>query len=265
MAPATGAPMVILTVLLLACAGAGGFAFFGVTVVRRLFRRNLVAGHNDTCAAIFQTGGTLYAVFLAFLVVAVWQSHDAAHANVAEEASLLCTLYRGSTAMPPAQGAALRGDIRRYTHAVIDDEWNIQAHDGAASETARAAGLAMFRLFGTPQAQPTSPAVEQIELGLIAQMQADRNKRTLQAEETLSPLIWATAVANGLLVLIISFFLETDRVWTHVALSGLLAVMIATLLSVVFILDRPFGGLMPLQPDAFVHSLGVYDSVDRSG
>ena len=88
MAPATGAPMVILTVLLLACAGAGGFAFFGVTVVRRLFRRNLVAGHNDTCAAIFQTGGTLYAVFLAFLVVAVWQSHDAAHANVAEEASL---------------------------------------------------------------------------------------------------------------------------------------------------------------------------------
>lgn len=257
--------MAILMVLLLACVGAGGFALFGVTVVRRLLRRNLVAGHNDTCAAIFQTGGTLYAVFLAFLVVAVWQSHDAAHANVAEEASLLCTLYRGSTAMPQPEGEALRGLVRRYTHAVIDEEWAVQARDGGASEAARAAGLGMFRLFGASQAQPAGPAVAQIELGLIAQVQADRNKRTLQAEETLSPLIWATAVANGLLVLIISFFLETDRVWTHVALSGLLAVMIATLLSVVFILDRPFGGLMPLQPEAFVHSLGVYDSVDRSG
>jgi len=257
--------MAILTVLLAACVGAAGFAFVGVTLCRRFIHRAVGSGHNDTCAAIFQTGGTLYAVFLAFLVVAVWQSHDAARANVAEEASLLCTLYRGSAAMPVIQGEALRGDIRRYTHAVVDDEWAVQARNGGASEAARAAGLALFRLFGPPAAQPTNPAVDQMALGLIAQIHADRNKRTLQAEETLSPLIWVTAVANGLLVLVISFFLETERVWTHVALSGVLAVMIATLLSVVFILDRPFGGLMPLQPDAFVHSLGVYDSVDRSG
>jgi hypothetical protein len=263
MAPATGAPMAILIVLLLAFLGAAGFAFAGVTLVRGFVRQRLGEGHNDMCSAIFQTGGTLYAVFLAFLVVAVWQSHDAAHANVAEEASLLCTLYRGSTAMAPAEGEALRGVIRRYTHAVIDDEWPIQAQVGGASETARSAGLAMFRLFGAPQAQIGSVAVEQTELSLVAQIQADRNKRTLQAGETLSPLIWVTAVAIGLLVLIISFFLEADLVSIHIALSGLLAIMIATLLSVVLILDRPFGGLMPLAPDAFVHSLGVYDSVDR--
>jgi hypothetical protein len=257
--------MAILVVLLIAILAAGGFAFAGVTGVRRILRRGRRAGHNDVCGAIFQTGGTLYAVFLAFLVVAVWQSHDAAHANVAEEASLLCTLYRGSTAMPQQEGAALRADIRRYTHAVIADEWPIQAQSGGAAESARSAGLAMFRLFGQPQAAAANPAIDQTALGLIAQIQADRNKRTLQAGETLSPLIWVTAVANGLLVLIISFFLETDRVSIHVALSGLLAVMIATLLSVVFILDRPFGGLMPLQPDAFAHSLGVYDSVDRAG
>ena len=71
-------------------------------------------------------------------------------------------------------------------------------------------------------------------------------------------------MAIGFLVLIISFFMEVERVWNHVAMSGLLAIMIATLLSVVFIFDRPFAGLMPLQPDAFVHSLAVYDSVDRA-
>ena len=157
--------------------------------------------------------------------------------------------------------------IRRYTHAVIDDEWPIQARSGGAAESARAAGLGMFRLFGAlaPQVRQGDAAIDQMQLALIAQVQADRNKRTLQAEESLSPLIWATALINGLLVLTISFFLEADRVWLHVALCGVLAVMIATLLSVVFILDRPFGGLLPLQPDAFVHSLGVYDSVDRAG
>ena len=258
--------MIIWTVLLLACLGAGLFAFGGVVTVRRLAHRHLGGGRNDMCSAIFQTGGTLYSVFLAFLVVAVWQSHDGAQANVAEEASLLSTLYRGSTAMEPTSGLQLRMVIRRYTRAVIEDEWPIQARDGGASESARAAGLRMFRLFSTltPQARQTDSAIDQMQLGLISQIQADRNKRTLQAEESLSPLIWATALANGLLVLVISFFLETDRITIHVALCGLLAVMIATLLSVIFILDRPFGGLMPLQPDAFVHSLGVYDSVDRS-
>ena len=258
--------MIILAVLLLACASAGAFAFTGVMTVRRLARRHLGAGGADMCAAIFQTGGTLYSVFLAFLVVAVWQSHGAAHANAAEEASLLCTLYRGSSAMELDSGKAMRVLIRRYTHAVIEDEWPIQARTGGASESARAAGLGMFRLFSAlpPKTRQADAAVDQMQLGLIAQIQADRNKRTLQADESLSPLIWATALANGLLVLVISFFLEADRVWIHVALSGLLAVMIATLLSVIFILDRPFGGLMPLQPDAFAHSLAVYDSVDRS-
>ncbi|HSZ50470.1 MAG TPA: hypothetical protein VK801_02770 [Caulobacteraceae bacterium] len=257
--------MVIL-VLLVACASAGLFAFIGVMTVRKLARRHLDDRGADMCAAIFQTGGTLYSVFLAFLVVAVWQAHDAAHANVAEEASLLGTLYRGSTAMEPGPGNQMRVLIRRYTHAVIEDEWPIQEHHGGASERARAAGLGMFRLFSTlpSQVRQADADVDGMELSLIAQIQADRNKRTLQAEEYLSPLIWATALVNGLLVLIISFLLEADRVWIHVGLSGLLAVMIATLLSVIFILDRPFGGLMPLQPDAFVHSLAIYDSVDRS-
>jgi Protein of unknown function (DUF4239) len=257
--------MTVLMVLLLACIGAAAFALLGVISVRRLVCRGGGAGHNDVCSAIFQTGGTVYAVFLAFLVVAVWEAHDAADANVADEASILCTLYRGSTAMESKSGGELRSLIRRYTHAVIDDEWSRQARDGGVSDKARASGLAMFRLFGAlmPETRQNDNAVDQMELSLIAQIQADRNKRTLQAEESLSPLIWAAAAANGFMVLVLSFFLEADRLWVHIALSGVLAVMVATLLGVVFILDRPFGGLMPLQPDAFVHSLGVYDSVDR--
>ena len=74
-----------------------------------------------------------HAVFLAFLTVAVWQSYDAARANVAEEASALATLYRASTGMDLRAGTELRRLLRAYTGAVIEDEWAIQAETEGAS------------------------------------------------------------------------------------------------------------------------------------
>jgi hypothetical protein len=36
------------------------------------------------------------------------------------------------------------------------------------------------------------------------------------------------------------------------------------LIFVVYIFGKPFSGLAPLRPDAFEHSLQVYDSVDKA-
>jgi hypothetical protein len=257
---------VLLLALVLLCASALAFTLVGITAARGLVRRGVGDGHNDVSAAIFGVGGTIYAVFLAFLVITVWADHENASGNVAEEASLLATLYRGSTAMEPASGTRLRGLIREYTHAVITDEWPVQARNGGASERARAAGLEMFRLFGamSPSTRQADAAIDQMQLGLIAQIQADRNKRTLQSGESVSPVIWAVALANGLLVIVMSFFLYPDRDWPHVVMSAMLAAMVAMLIYVVFIFSQPFRGLLPLPPDAFAHSLQVYDSVDRA-
>jgi hypothetical protein len=257
--------MALLVTLLLVCAAALAFTYLGVTTVRRVVRHGIGDGHNDVSAAIFGVGGTIYAVFLAFLVITVWADHDNAKNNVADEASLLGTMYRASTAMEPQSGARLRGLIRVYTHEVIEEEWPVQAQSGGTSEKAREAGLNMFRLFGEIPAatRQTDMSIQQTMLGLIAQMQADRNKRTLEAQEKVSPLIWAVALANGLVVIVMSFFLYPDRDWPHVVMSAMLAAMIAMLVCVTWILEQPFRGLLPLRAHPFEHSLEVYDSVDR--
>jgi hypothetical protein len=256
----------LLFALVLISAAALAFSLLGLNVVRRLVRHGVGDGHNDVSAAIFGVGGTIYAVFLAFLVITIWAAHDNARMNMAEEASLLATLYRSSSAMEPQSRAQLRGLIREYTHAVIDDEWAIQASTGGASEKARAAGLNMFRVFGGVPAElrRDNIAVEELQLNLLAQIQADRNKRTLQAQEFLSPMIWVVALAEGVIVIVMSFFLYPDRDWPHVCMSTMLAAMIAMLVFVMFIFAQPFRGLLPLQPEPFAHSLNVYDSVDRT-
>jgi hypothetical protein len=256
---------VLLTALALVCAAALAFTYLGVTTARGVVRHGVGEGHNEVSAAIFGVGGVIYAVFLAFLVITVWTDHDNARNNVAEEASLLGTLYRASEAMDPEARARLRGLIREYTRAVIVDEWPVQAQSGGTSEKARAAGLKMFRLFQTaPGAARADPAVEETMLGLIAQFQADRNRRTLQAQEKISPLIWAVAIINGLLVIVMSFLLYPDRDWPHVVMSAMLVAMIFMLIYVTWVLEQPFRGLMPLGPEAFVHSVDVFNSVDRT-
>jgi Protein of unknown function (DUF4239) len=258
--------VVLLLVMFAICACAVAFAVVGVSAMRRLVRKGVGDGHNDVSSAIFQVGGTIYAVFLAFLVIAVWEAHDAASSNVAEEASLLCTLYRGSMAMEQSSGEKLRTLIRQYTHMVIEDEWPIQARTGGASAKARQAGLQMFEVFGAmpPQARQGDAVIDAGQLSIIDQIQDDRNKRTLEASESISPVIWAAAIVNGLLVVLMSFFLYPDQDWPHVVMSGMLTAMIVMLLYVIFTFERPFRGAAPLEPRAFVHSLEVYDTVDRT-
>ncbi len=107
-----------------------------------------------------------------------------------------------------------------------------------------------------PGVRQNEQAIDTVQLGIIAQLQADRNKRTLQSQESISPVIWSAAIINGFIVVSMSFLLYADRTWPHIVMSGALAAMISALLCVVFILVRPFGGLMPLQPDAFAHFAG---------
>ena len=235
-----------------------------VAVARRVMRGHVSEGHNDVLVPIFLTTGTIYAVFLAFLTVAVWESYDAAHANAAEEASSLATLYRVSEGMDQGTASHLRVLIKEYTEAVINEEWAIQAATGGASPKARQAGLDMFKLFRELPAsvRQSDASINGAALALLTRIQDDRNKRTLEAGESLAAIMWVVSIGSGALVVLMTCLLYMDRLWPHVLMSGLMAGMICTLLCVTFVLSRPFNGPLALQPDAFEHSVGVYASVD---
>jgi hypothetical protein len=251
---------------LVAVIATGVLSAVAVWLVRRRMKRHVAEGHNDVLVPIFLTAGTIYAVFLAFVVVAVWESYDAAHANAAEEASTLTTLYRASTGMDKASGDEMRGLIREYTEAVVKEEWALQAATGGASPKARTAALEMYRMFGRQAAdvRQSDAAIDQQALQLISQIQTDRNRRTLQAGESLSPIMWIASIGGGALVLALCLLLYMDRAWPQMLATGVLAALFAMLLAVTFIFSRPFVGPTALQPDAFEHSLTVYDSVDKT-
>jgi hypothetical protein len=253
-----------LPLIIIATLAAIFFSVLGVWFGRMAMRHRRGDGHHEVLGTLLQTVGTMHAVFLAFLVVAVWQSYDAARSNVAEEASSLTTLYRSTAAMEQATGRQMRLLIRGYVEAVTSKEWTIQAAIGGTSDDARAASLALYRAMGheTAEAKQINSAVDSAAFELLSQIQSDRNRRTLQAGQSLPSIVWFAAIGSGAMVLAMSFLMMMEHLLAQIFATSLLASSIGLLLCTTLVLSRPFSGPMAIRSDPFTHSLEVFRSVD---
>jgi hypothetical protein len=240
------------------------YAILGVIGARAVTGRHVAEGHNDVLVPIFLTAGVIYAVLLGFMVVAVWESYDAAHANAAEEAAMLVPLYRQTTVMAPEKGAKMRTLIRAYADSVIHDEWHALQETGKASDVSRKAIGDIFRVYAT--LRPATKVRELIAaqfLETLSTIISDRNKRVLQASESLSWIMWLGAVGGGAIVVGMSFFLYMDRRWPHVLMVAVMSGLIGLLLFMMLVLSRPFVGPLALEAAPFETSLQAFDDIDH--
>jgi hypothetical protein len=240
------------------------YAGAGVVIVRKLMQGKVREGHNDTIAPMFATAGVIYAVLLGFLVVVVWESFDAAKANMQDEATTLTTLYRLTAGMRhPEERAEMRAAIRKYTNDVVDDEWKSLATTGNPSPLTR---QSMGRIYTAYSHMPISESGSMVNgafLRALSKIIADRNRRVVQAGEALPLVLWIGLTVGGAIVVGMTFLLYMEAIWPHVVISGILAALIGTLLFVTIVLDRPFAGPMALDSSAFEYTINLYDSVDR--
>jgi len=245
----------------------GGFLLFavvGVLVVRRLVHRHVAEGHNDVLVPLFLTAGVIYAVLLGFMVVAVWESYDAAHETAALEAATLIPLYRDTGDMSPVPGAKMRGLLREYAEEVATGEWKSLETTGHASEKARTISGDVLRVFGT--LNPTTKIREIIDaqfLSTYSDLLIQRNKRLLQASESLSWVMWLGAIGGGIVVIGMSFIIYMDTTWPHVLMVGVMAGLIGLLMFMMSVLSHPFVGPLALEPAPFEASLKVFDDIDK--
>ena len=254
-----------MSTLLLAFLSVGGsvlFAVVGVLVGRRFMHHHVAEGHNDVLVPLFLTAGVIYAVLLGFMVVGEWESYDSAKANASEEAALLVPLYRQSEVMPKELGDEMRKALHEYAEDVI------KGWDGfVAGERNRRAGHDVQTLFGEIGASTSSAKSEELIaaqfLTTLSQMLLDRNKRYMQAAETLSWIMWAAAVGGGIITVSMSFLLYMDRRWPHVFATSVMAALIGSLLFTMAVLSRPFVGPLAIDPKPFETSLSVFDDVDH--
>jgi hypothetical protein len=253
-----------LVLALLIIGGSVGYGVLAVVVGRKIAHRHVGEGHNDVLEPVFCTAGVIYAVLLGFMVVAVWQAYDDAHANVSEEAAILVPLYRQTIDMASDKGPAMRGLIRQCTRNVDDDEWRTMQASGNGSAKARQSIGDLVRLFGTltPSTDIRKIIATQF-LQTLSQVILDRNKRISESSESLSWVMWLGAVGGGAIIVGMSSVLHMDRRWPHVLMVAVMSGLIGLLIFIIAVLSRPFVGPLALDPAPFEHSVAAFNDVDQ--
>jgi len=103
------------------------FAVVGLYIVRRLVPGEELVESNDVAGNYLQTLGTIYAVLLAFVVIAVWQQFNDARSAVEREANEVLDLFRTASGFSEPARGELRGQLQTYVSAVLEREWAAMA------------------------------------------------------------------------------------------------------------------------------------------
>jgi hypothetical protein len=243
------------------------YAALGVLTGRKLLHGRVQEGHNDVLVPIFLNAGVLFAVLLGFMVVAVWESYDAAKTNAATEAAALVPLYRATDALPKEAGDKMRELTREYAHQVIEDEWPTQAATGQGSSKARKAMGNLFRAFGdgtiSAQLKKDYPFICTAIMNSITEVTNARNRRNIQANETVPWVMWLAALGGTLIIITMSFVLYMERQVPHVVMSSTMASLMGILLFTCFVMSHPFSGPLAIDAESFENTLRVLDDIDK--
>ena len=240
--------------------GAVLIALGSVRLGRRVLSADIGPEHNSTLSPFLTVVGLVYGALLGFTVVVGWQEFLSAEVNVSNEVSTLTTMYRQTVAMPQPEQSQIREQLRKYAAGVQGPEWGKQDFD-LISNTARAALTGMYRIVGSQQSSATSSPINQDFLGRLTVLATDRSTRILDAKPRIPSLLWCSLIFGGLVLITLTGFMRLTTKRGQVIVTSAVAVLLALLLYLVFVLDHPFGPL-GVTPQPFAHAVTVFDAVD---
>ena len=171
----------------------------GQLLFDRLVDIELRREHNDVTGFTIAVVGVVYAVLLAFIAVATWETYSNAGGIVGNEANYLGNIYRDTAGLPDDIAARLRSDLKQYARTVINVEW--PAQEAGNIVTPGWAPLDDFHIeIATFQPKTSGEAVIQAEiLHSLNELYGARESRLTAATGHLDEVLWWMIVMGGAL------------------------------------------------------------------
>jgi hypothetical protein len=225
--------------------------FIALRLTQRLIPHDRREPHNDVAGFIFAAVSVVFAVPLAFVVVALWTNNDTAHQTTFKEANELAGIYWISRQMPLPLGSQVEHETLEYANTVIDQEWPLLTKH----ETSPKATQLVYQMRDSLFTYKPANAAEQVEydhaLTHVEALAGERRQRLNQAEESLPKLLWAILVGSALITIAFTFLFGLSSSFAHTLMVLTLAGLVAVSLVVVKEMSYPYAGTMKVHPTAF--------------
>lgn len=229
-----------------------------VTVVGRRLVRLVGRGHNEVGSVVLATVGVVYAVLLVFAVIALWERRVDVGDHAANEASYLIDAYRDARGLAAPGRTAVQAELTKYAHAVIEHGYP-DLRSGRPSTISRQEFIDVFS--AAQSYAPQSSAEDAWYRELLRQLNSASSERALRigaVTGSLPDVFWAVLVLSTLLTLALGGLVSMEHGGYHLVFQVVFASVVALLLFLAIILDRPFSGDYALGPEPFEQALDAF-------
>jgi Protein of unknown function (DUF4239) len=188
--------------------------------------------------------GTAFAVLLAFITLAAFQTYNGAKSGAASEATSVLEMFRTAEFFPANQRDELRSDLACYGRAVVSAEWPAMA-DGRSVPLVDHWITEYRRLF--TQLDVRSPRDQEgfQEVLQEARGRTDgRQERLEQASPSVPTPLWLVLVLGGIVAIVLQLAMadRRERLAVQCGMIAGVAAIVAAGLLLVWFLDHPYEG-----------------------
>ena len=222
---------------------------------RATFGVDRLSVNNEVAGFKFAVVGVLYAVLLAFVVIAVWEEFRDTESAVRNEAKAAVDLHRVTHALPVDGRDAIHKDLLTYLEDVRKYEWPSMALGKSSDIVAKDLDALSQTIFSVQPQDQRESALYAHALRLLTGMTDNREERLDSANGSVPRIMWLVLIVGGLLTLGYPAFFGSSNVAAQVLMTGALAALVALSLLLGLALDYPFTGGVRISSAPFDEAL----------
>jgi len=245
----------LLLVLLWVVLATGGLFLF-----RRSFSHETLQDSHEVAGYLLAIVGTMYAVLLGLVVVESLAKFQEARNNVRMEANSLADVFLLSERFSPEKEKEIKALCFHYAKRVVDFEWK-EMDDCQIDMDCRRTALKLMR--SVQQLEPKTPAEQglyPLAVQEVCQFWDCRRSRINAAQNGVPFEEWMVLLFGAFVTIVFTYFFAVKNKALQVAMTSMVAILIALNLLLVLWFGYPFSGDRKVHPDAFQLDQSIFEN-----
>jgi hypothetical protein len=232
-----------------------GMSVGGLIVFRKVVPHTRFENANAVSGTVFQLGGVLYAVLVAFVVVVVWEQFGDAQDATSDEATAITDLLRDSAALPAESQQLVQQNLLAYTRYVVDEEFpRMRRGETVDEQSDQLTAVWESYLLVQPETR-NEIAFFDHAIVRLNDLTADRKMRVSTGEAQVPGELWVLLLGGGGVIMAFTFLLGTRDLLVHCVAVGLTAALLGFVVYLIFALEHPYVGGLSVSPTPYVNLL----------
>jgi hypothetical protein len=226
-----------------------------ILVILKLIRKKvpseLLKENHEVAGFIYNAICIIYAVLIAFVVYATWNSLKETNVIIEQEANHLLDLYYEASAFPDTVRNQIETSIKDYVMIVTKEEWESMADGKRNMKAANTFGkLNKIFLILEISKMPDNSVLNE-SLNNLNKIGEFRRLRLLKSRENIPEIIWIVLIICSLIMVVFTFFFGAKNLKHQYLMTAILIFVSVLVLYLIYVLDHPFIGLYRISTDPF--------------